>query len=59
MRLFPTPLFMATTNTKLVKNSILQMNYYQNFSKFCENFPTTCGFRPKARKINVGFLKSC
>ena len=54
--LFPKGLFVATTFPKIVKNSIFLLNYYQKFSKISQNFPTTCDFRPNARKINA-FLK--
>ena len=57
--LFPKALFLATTFPKIDKNSIFLMNFYRKISKFSQNFPTICIFRPKARKINAGFLKFC
>ena len=59
MRLFAKALFLATAYPKIDKNSMFQMNFYQKFSKFSQNFPTICIFRPNARKINAGFLKFC
>ena len=57
--LFPKALFLATTFPKIDKNSIFLMNFYQKISKFSQNFPTVCIFRPNARKINAWFLKFC
>ena len=56
MMLFPKALFLATTFPKIDKNSTFLMNFYQKISKFSENFPTICIFRPNARKINAGFF---
>ena len=47
--------FFATTFPKIVKNSIFLLNLYQQFSKFSQNFPNICVFRPNARKVNSGF----
>ena len=55
--LFPKTLFLATTFPKIVKNSIFQLNYYQRFSKFSQNFPTIRVFCPNARKVNACFVK--
>ena len=59
MMLFPKALFLATTFPKTDKNSIFLMNFYQKISKFSQNFPTICIFRPNARKITAGFLNFC
>ena len=55
MMVFPKALFLATTFPKIDKNSIFLMNLYQKISKFSQNFPTMCNFRPNPRKINAGF----
>ena len=55
MMLFPKALFLATTLPKIDKNSIFLMNLYQKISKFSQNFPTICIFRPNVRKINAEF----
>ena len=47
MMLFPKALLLATTFPQIDKNSIFLMNFYQKFSKFSQNFPTICIFRPK------------
>ena len=52
MMLFPKALFLATTFPKLDKNSIFLINFDQKISKFSQNLPTICIFRPNARKIN-------
>ena len=57
MVLFPRALFLATTFPKLSKNLIFLLNFYQKFSKFSQNFPTICVFRPKAGKTNAWFVK--
>ena len=57
MVLFPKALFLATTFPKLAKHLIFLLNFYQNFSKFSQNFPTICVFRPNARKSNEWFVK--
>ena len=57
MKLFPKALFLATTFQKIVKNSIFLLNFHQKFTKFSQNFPTNCLFRPNARKINSLFVK--
>ena len=57
--LFPKALFLATTFPKIDINSIFLVNFYQRISKFSQNFPIICIFRPNARKINDGFLKFC
>ena len=59
MMLFPKALFLAATFPKIDKNSNFLMNFDQKISKFSQNFPTICIFRPNARKINAGFLKFC
>ena len=55
--LFPKALFLATTFPKLAKNLIFLLNFYHKFSKFSQNFPTICVFRPNARKGNAWFVK--
>ena len=55
--LFPKALFLATTFTKIVKNSIFLLNFDQKLSKISQNFPTTRVFRPNVQKINVWFVK--
>ena len=57
MVLFPKALFLATTFPKLAKNLIFLFNFYQKFSKFSQNFPTICVFRPNPRKSNAWFVK--
>ena len=57
MMLFPKFLFLATNFLNIDKNSIILLNFHQKFSKFSQNFPTICGFRPNARKINACFVK--
>ena len=59
MMVFPKALFLATTFPKIDKNSIFLMKFYQKMSKFSQNFPTICIFRPNAQKINAEFLKFC
>ena len=59
MRLFPKARFLATSFPKIDKNSNFLTNFYQKISKFSQNFPTICIFRPNARKINAVFLKFC
>ena len=55
MMLFPKALFLATTFPKLDKNSIFLMNFQQKISKFSQNFPKICVFRPKAQTSNAFF----
>ena len=50
--LFPNALFVLTKFPKLVKNSIFLLHFHHKFSKFSQNFPIICVFRPNARKIN-------
>ena len=52
-------LFLATTFRKLAKNLIFLLHFYQKISKFSQNFPTICVFRPNARKSNAWFVKFC
>ena len=59
MMVFPKALFLATTFPKIAKNWIFLMNFYQKISKFSQNFPKLCIFRPNARKGNAGFLRFC
>ena len=40
MMLFPKALFIATTFTKIVKNSKFPLNFYQKLSEISQNFPT-------------------
>ena len=56
MMAFQKALFLATNFPKIDKNSIFLMNFYLKNSKFSQNFPTICIFRPNARKINDEFL---
>ena len=41
-----------------MKKSILIQNFHQNISKFSQNFPKICVFRPKAQTSNAFFYKS-
>ena len=54
---FPKALFLVTNFPKIVKNSIFLLKFYQKLSKFSQNFPTICVFRPNALNINGGFVK--
>ena len=54
MMLFPKALFLATAFPKIDKNQIFLKNFYRGISKFSQNFPTICIFRPNARRINAG-----
>ena len=56
MMLFPKALFLATTFSKIDKISIFLKNFYLKISKFSQNFPTICIFRPNLWRINDGFL---
>ena len=31
----------------------LKFNFFEFLSKFSQHFPTICGFRPEARKVNA------
>ena len=64
MVLFPKALFLVTNfrkkiknKNKKIKNSIFLRNFHQKISKFSQNFPTICVFRPNAQKINAWFVK--
>ena len=57
MVLYPKALFLATTFSNVAKNSMFLLNFYQKFSKFSENFQTSCVFRPDAGNINAWFDK--
>ena len=59
MMLFPKALFLAATFPIIDKNSIFLMRFYQQISKFSQNFSSICIFRPNARKTDAGFLKFC
>ena len=59
MMVFPKALFLAKTFPNIDKNSNFRMNFYQKISKFSQNFPTICIFRPNVRKINPGIFKFC
>ena len=60
MMLFPKALFLATTFTKIVKNSIFLLNFNQKLSKISQNFPTMFFVQtPKNERIGLLiFLKN-
>ena len=57
MMLFPKALFLATFPK--IDNSIFLMYFDQEISKFSQNYPTICIFRPNSRKNKAGILKFC
>ena len=57
MMLFPKFLFLATNFPKIDKNSIFQLNFHQNFSKFSQIFPKQLCFSCKRAKIKRMVLK--
>ena len=57
MVLFRKALFLATTFPKVAKNAIFLLNFYEKLSKFSQNFPTICVFRPNSQKFNAWFVK--
>ena len=50
------PSILSKKYPKIIKSSIFLLNFHQKSSKFSQNFPTICVFRPNARKLNAWFV---
>ena len=55
MMLFPKALILATTFPQIETNSIFLMNFYQQISKFSQNFQTICIFVQTREELTLGF----
>ena len=51
--LFSKALYLAKTFPELIEKSFFLLSFLPQFSKFSQNFPTICVFRPNAQKINA------
>ena len=53
--IFEVSIFSNKFSQKIEKNSIFPLNFHQEFSKFSQNFPNNCVFRPNAREFTAWF----